>query len=70
MDTQTGALPPMSRTMRLPRCVGKGDAAVAVTDTDDSLEEIKAGSHVAIIFPDRDEGQMVGSPGTELEFAL
>ncbi len=38
--------------------VGKGDAAVAVTDTDDSLEEINAGSHVAIIFPDRDEGQM------------
>ncbi len=35
--------------------VGKGEAAVAVTDTDDSLEEIKAGSHVAIIFPDRDE---------------
>ncbi len=35
--------------------VGKGEAAVAVTDTDDSLEEIKAGSPVAIIFPDRDE---------------
>ena len=35
--------------------VGKGQAAVAITDTDDSLEEIKAGSHVAIIFPDRDE---------------
>ena len=31
------------------------EIAVAVTDTDDSLEEIKAGSHVAIIFPDRDE---------------
>ena len=27
------------------------EIAVAVTDTDDSLEEIKAGSHVAIIFP-------------------
>ena len=35
--------------------VGQGTAAVAVTDTDDSLEEIKAGSHVAIVFPDRDE---------------
>ena len=31
------------------------EIAVAVTDTDDSLEEIKAGSHVAIIFPDRQE---------------
>ncbi|HVS37145.1 MAG TPA: extracellular solute-binding protein [Gemmataceae bacterium] len=36
--------------------VGRGQGAVAVTDTDDSLEEIKAGSHVAIIFPDRDRG--------------
>lgn len=36
--------------------VGAGrDVAVALTDTDDSLEEIKAGSHVAIVFPDRDE---------------
>jgi iron(III) transport system substrate-binding protein len=31
------------------------EVAVAVTDTDDSLEEVKAGSHVAILFPDRDE---------------
>ena len=33
------------------------EVAVAVTDTDDSLEEIKAGSHVAIVFPDRDRGR-------------
>ena len=31
------------------------EIAVAVTDTDDSLEEVKAGSPVAIVFPDRDE---------------
>jgi iron(III) transport system substrate-binding protein len=35
--------------------VGAGQVAVAVTDTDDSLEETKAGRNVAIIFPDRDE---------------
>ena len=34
---------------------GAGRVAVAMTDTDDSFEEIKAGSHVAIVFPDRDE---------------
>jgi iron(III) transport system substrate-binding protein len=33
----------------------KGDVvAVAVTDTDDALEEVKAGSDVVILFPDRD----------------
>jgi iron(III) transport system substrate-binding protein len=37
------------------RTPGGQEIAVAVTDTDDSLEEIKAGSHVAILFPDREE---------------
>jgi iron(III) transport system substrate-binding protein len=37
------------------RTPGGQEIAVAVSDTDDSLEEIKAGSHVAIIFPDREE---------------
>ena len=49
--------------------VGRGrtpagsEVAVAMTDTDDSLEEIKAGSHVAIILPDRDEvpGARIGT---------
>jgi iron(III) transport system substrate-binding protein len=34
--------------------VGQGKAAVGVTDTDDSLEEIRAGSPVVLLFPDRD----------------
>ena len=33
--------------------VGEGKAAVCVTDTDDALDEVKAGHDVAIIFPDR-----------------
>ena len=37
------------------------EVAVAVTDTDDSLEEIKAGSPVAILFPDREE-----TPGSRM----
>jgi iron(III) transport system substrate-binding protein len=34
--------------------VGRGQFAVGLTDTDDALEEIAAGSPVVIIFPDRD----------------
>jgi iron(III) transport system substrate-binding protein len=32
--------------------VGRGDAAIGLTDTDDAIEEILAGKHVAIVFPD------------------
>jgi iron(III) transport system substrate-binding protein len=35
--------------------VGQGRAAVGVTDTDDSLEEIRAGSPVVMLFPDREQ---------------
>ncbi len=38
--------------------VGEGKAAVGVTDTDDALDEVKKGSDVVIIYPDRDEKQM------------
>lgn len=34
--------------------VGRGQFAVGITDTDDAIEEVKAGRPVAIIFPDRD----------------
>jgi iron(III) transport system substrate-binding protein len=34
--------------------VGRGQFAVGLTDTDDALEEIAAGSPVVMIFPDRD----------------
>jgi iron(III) transport system substrate-binding protein len=34
--------------------------AVGVTDTDDALEEVAAGSPVAVIFPDRDGGDVPG----------
>jgi iron(III) transport system substrate-binding protein len=40
--------------------VGKGQAAVGVTDTDDAMEELHDNHDVAIIFPDRDakDGRM------------
>jgi iron(III) transport system substrate-binding protein len=34
--------------------VGQGNYAFGVTDTDDAIEEVKAGRPVAIVFPDRD----------------
>lgn len=34
--------------------VGRGQFAVGITDTDDAMEEVKAGHPVAMIFPDRD----------------
>jgi iron(III) transport system substrate-binding protein len=34
--------------------VGEGRALVGITDTDDTLEEIRAGSPVAMLFPDAD----------------
>jgi iron(III) transport system substrate-binding protein len=33
-------------------------AAVGVTDTDDAIDEVRAGRNVAILFPDADEGGM------------
>ena len=38
--------------------VGAGRLAFALTDTDDAIEEQRAGKPVRIVFPDGDEGQM------------
>jgi iron(III) transport system substrate-binding protein len=37
--------------------VGRGKAAMALTDTDDAMIEVEAGNPVKIIFPDQGEGQ-------------
>jgi iron(III) transport system substrate-binding protein len=44
--------------------VGNGEVAVGLTDTDDALEEVKAGHPVAIIFPDRDGDRAHPNLGT------
>ncbi len=36
--------------------VGKGDLAFGLTDTDDAMEEVDAGHHVLIVYPDREPG--------------
>jgi iron(III) transport system substrate-binding protein len=40
------------------RAVGAGDAAIGLTDTDDALGELAAGSPVAVVFLDRNPGQL------------
>jgi iron(III) transport system substrate-binding protein len=42
--------------------VGQGTLAVGITDTDDALEEIEAGHHVAMLFPDRDRDRPKDDP--------
>jgi iron(III) transport system substrate-binding protein len=43
--------------------VSQGDYAVGITDTDDAMEEVRKGKHVAIIYPDRDraKGERMGT---------
>jgi iron(III) transport system substrate-binding protein len=38
--------------------VGSGQLAFGLTDTDDAMGEIEAGSPVAIVYPDREAGQL------------
>jgi iron(III) transport system substrate-binding protein len=44
--------------------VGAGDAEVGLTDTDDALEELKAGHDVTILFPDSDGDPAAPRMGT------
>jgi iron(III) transport system substrate-binding protein len=44
--------------------VGAGDAEVGLTDTDDALEELKAGHDVTILFPDGDGDPAAPRMGT------
>ena len=41
-----------------PRSRGPGQIAFGMTDTDDAMGEIEAGSPVAIIYPDRNPGEL------------
>lgn len=45
----------LSGNKQVAQAVGSGAIAFGMTDTDDAMEEVAAGSPVAIIYPDRDE---------------
>ncbi len=46
----------LSGNKQVAQAVGSGAIAFGMTDTDDAMEEIAAGSPVAIVYPDRAEG--------------
>jgi iron(III) transport system substrate-binding protein len=48
----------LSGNKQVAQAVGSGQAALGLTDTDDAMGEIAAGSPVAIIYPDREAGQL------------
>jgi iron(III) transport system substrate-binding protein len=48
----------LSGNKQVAQAVGSGQAAVGLTDTDDAMGEIAAGSPVAIIYPDRQAGEL------------
>jgi iron(III) transport system substrate-binding protein len=48
----------LSGNKQVATAVGSGQLAIGLTDTDDAMGEIEAGSPVAIIYPDREPGQL------------
>jgi iron(III) transport system substrate-binding protein len=48
----------LSGNKQVATAVGSGQVALGLTDTDDAMGEIAAGSPVAIVYPDREPGQL------------
>jgi iron(III) transport system substrate-binding protein len=48
----------LSGNKQVAQAVGSGQAALGLTDTDDAMGELAAGSPVAIIYPDRQAGEL------------
>ncbi|HEX8201178.1 MAG TPA: extracellular solute-binding protein [Isosphaeraceae bacterium] len=48
----------LSGNKQVATAVGAGRVAVGLTDTDDAMGEVAAGSPVAIVYPDREPGQL------------
>ena len=46
----------LSGNKQVATAVGSGQIAFGLTDTDDAMGEIDAGSPVAIVYPDREPG--------------
>lgn len=48
----------LSGNKQVATAVGSGQIAFGLTDTDDAVGEVEAGSPVAIVYPDRERGQL------------
>lgn len=55
-DLKANEVQVLSGNKQVAQAVGSGQVSFGMTDTDDAMEEIAAGSPVAIVYPDREEG--------------
>ena len=57
-DLKRNGVHVLSGNKQVATAVGAGEVAVGLTDTDDAIAEVEAGRPVAIIYPDREPGQL------------
>src|SRR5262249_12791542 len=60
-DLKANGVQVLSGNKQVAQAVGSGQIAIGLTDTDDAIGEIDAGSPVAIVYPDRQPGEL-GTP--------
>ena len=58
LDLKANGVQVFSGNKQVATAVGSGQAAFGMTDTDDAMGEIEAGNPVAIIYPDRNPGDL------------
>jgi iron(III) transport system substrate-binding protein len=57
-DLKANGVQVLSGNKQVAQAAGAGQIAIGMTDTDDAMGEIDAGSPVAIIYPDREKGRL------------
>jgi iron(III) transport system substrate-binding protein len=58
LDLKANGVEVLSGNKQVATAVGSGQLAFGLTDTDDAMGELDAGSPVAIVYPDRQKGQL------------
>lgn len=58
IDLKANGVQVFSGNKQVAQAVGSGQVAFGLTDTDDAMGEVDAGSPVAIVYPDRQEGEL------------
>jgi iron(III) transport system substrate-binding protein len=57
-DLKANGVQVLSGNKQVAQAVGSGQVAFGLTDTDDAMGELAAGSPVALVYPDRQEGEL------------
>ena len=58
IDLKANGVQVLSGNKQVAQAVGSGQVAFGLTDTDDAMGELAAGSPVALVYPDRQEGEL------------